>query len=458
MSRIRPWANGDQVVLTDTGSVPVSAGLQSPLPVNADSVYTSDLWISESVVAGWVDLDGAGGDLIPILFNNLHTAIQNTSADNPKVLSVHFNRTVFLNQVGIGCANHVGDSFSNVLVRVLGSGGVEREVFNDSANSTKLTSNNYQFGPELCNALQLEFYTADPITLTNLTIQKLTSTSSILRATEPNGSIIDIGATESGNLKVSDAESGLAIAKGLVKGNTFIHKFGGAPDFATADGPVTIWDGADAGGIDEMTYTYSTTAAIDSLSSSSTTDLTSIEVQGLDANYALVIQTITLAGQVLVALTTPLLRVFRLKNVGNVDLTGYVYCYENTALSGGVPVDTAKVRAIIQLPNNQTLMAVYTVPAGCTGYMRDWYAATAGASKSSNYPVRLLARPFGQVFQLKHVAALSDGGTSQVQHRYEEPEVFAEKTDIELRVAVLATGASGAAVAGGFDIVLADNV
>ena len=43
-------------------------------------------------------------------------------------------------------------------------------------------------------------------------------------------------------------------------------------------------------------------------------------------------------------------------------------------------------------------------------------------------------------------------------HRVSEPEVFTEKTDIELRVAVLATGASGAAVAGGFDIVLVDKV
>jgi hypothetical protein len=152
---------------------------------------------------GGVDLDSAGGDVVSIPFNNLHTAIQNTSTDNPKTILIHFNRTVFLNQVGLGCADHPGDSFSNVVVKVLGSGEVERETFDDSANNTKLTSYNYQFGPEVCNAVLLEFHTADPITITNITIQKVISTSSILRATKPDGTITDIDATQGGNLKVS---------------------------------------------------------------------------------------------------------------------------------------------------------------------------------------------------------------------------------------------------------------
>jgi len=55
----------------------------------------------------------------------------------------------------------------------------------------------------------------------------------------------NIGSTASGNLRVTDAESGLAIAKGNVVGTGFIHKFGNAPDFDTTDGEVTIWDGAE---------------------------------------------------------------------------------------------------------------------------------------------------------------------------------------------------------------------
>ena len=43
----------------------------------------------------------------------------------------------------------------------------------------------------------------------------------------------------------------------------FVHKFGGAPDFDTGDGYVSVWDGADDSSTDEMQYNYSTTADIE---------------------------------------------------------------------------------------------------------------------------------------------------------------------------------------------------
>lgn len=280
---------------------------------------------------------------------------------------------------------------------------------------------------------------------------------SVLSAKNPDGTFINIQATNSGNLRITDAESGLAIAKGDVANTTFIHKFGNAPDFDTGDGIVTIWDGADSGGVDEMDYIYSTTADIDSLSSSAAGDTQDVEVQGLDTNYALVTQTITLTGQTRKALDTDLIRIFRVVNVGATDNAGTIYCYVNTALSSGVPIDTTQVRALVHIGNNQTLMAVYTIPAGKTGYMRDWFASIAGANKTSNYLIELRARPFGQVFQLKHTSSLSDVGTSYQQHKYEEPEVFAEKTDIEIRVQATAAGVTAASISAGFDIVLIDN-
>ena len=279
----------------------------------------------------------------------------------------------------------------------------------------------------------------------------------VLTAKKDSGTFDNIGATTSGNLRVTDAESGLAIAKGDVTGTSFIHKFGNAPDFDTGDGTVTVWDGANDASLDEMAYTYSTTAAIDSISSSNAGDTVDIEIQGLDSNYDLVTQTITLTGQTRAALSTSLIRVFRLKNVGATDLVGNCYVYENTTISGGVPTDTTKVRAMIQNGNNQTLMAVYTIPAGYTGYMRDWYASSSGANKSASYVVDLFARPFGQVFQLKHRSAISDDGTTYIQHRYEEPEVFSEKTDIEMRVTIADTNITEASISGGFDIVLVQN-
>jgi len=249
----------------------------------------------------------------------------------------------------------------------------------------------------------------------------------------------------------------LEISRGNVPGMTFIHKFGNAPDFDTGDNVISVWDGADDAHIDQMTYVYSTVDDIDSVSSDDNSDTQDVEIQGLDSNYDLVVQTITLTGQTRKALDTDLLRVFRIKNVGVTDNAGHIYCYVNSAITNGTPNDPTQVRAVVQPGMNQTLMAIYTIPNGKTGYMRSWYAAQAGANKTTNYIVDLRARPVGQVFQLKHRSSLEDQGTTYIQHHFKEPEMFAAKTDIEMRVDILAIGVSGASVSAGFDLVLVDD-
>ena len=257
------------------------------------------------------------------------------------------------------------------------------------------------------------------------------------------------------NLRITNATDGLAIAKGDVTGTTFVHKFGAAPDFDIADGFVTVWDGAeDAVAWELMNYVYSATADIDSISSSDGGDTQDVEIQGLDANYNLVVQTRTLQGQSRVALSTDLIRVFRVKNVGSTNFAGHVFVYVDGTLSGGVPVTNADIRAVVHPGNNQTEMAVYTIPNGKTGYMRSWYASTAGAKRDSEHTIKILARPLSGVFQLKHKANINVAGTSYIQHKYEEPEVFAAKTDIEVQ---MDTDKDTAGVAAGFDIVLVDD-
>ena len=242
--------------------------------------------------------------------------------------------------------------------------------------------------------------------------------------------------------------------------NLAIHKFGHNTDIDTASTPETIW----GGGGDYTGQNTSVATTIDVISDSTDDDgggigALTVLVQGLDANYDLVIQTKTLQGQTQITLDTPLIRVFRLKNVSSTDVGGQVYCFEQTADAGGdgIPDDTTKVRAIMNNGNNQTLMAIYTIPAGKTGYMRSFFAGTAGAKKTTNYVIDLYARPFGQVFQLKHKSALADTGTTYWNHMYAEPEVFTEKTDIVIRAQVTEAAITLASVSAGFDIVLVDN-
>lgn len=278
----------------------------------------------------------------------------------------------------------------------------------------------------------------------------------VVTGQDPDGHFHNVTATHDGDLMISDNSSGLAIAQGNVTGVSHVHKFGYSPDFDTGDGQVTIWNGADDANINQMIYQYSATADIDSISSSNNSDTVDIEVQGLDTGGTVVTQTITLTGQTRSALTTSLLRVFRMKNVGTVDVVGLIYCYVNSAITNGVPDDSTQVRAVMDDGDNQTEMAVYTIPTGKTAYLRKWYASTAGAKKTTNIIVKLRTRTSGGVFQTKH--RMSWAGEIPYDHDYADPEgPFAAGTDIEMTAQLTASGVTGASVAAGFDLVLVDD-
>ena len=137
--------------------------------------------------------------------------------------------------------------------------------------------------------------------------------------------------------------------------------------------------------------------------------------------------------------------------------SGHVFVYVNGSVTGGVPDANADIRLVIDPNNQQTEMAVYTIPAGKTGYLRSGYAATSGSNKSSNYIIKLYIREFGKVFRVQHTVALADNGTSLYQHIYVEPSKILEKTDIIVTAEATGTGVTGAAISAGFDIVLVDN-
>jgi hypothetical protein len=287
----------------------------------------------------------------------------------------------------------------------------------------------------------------------------LVTASAVFGRVDAN-TVSPIGATTDQYLHISDMSTGLAIAKGDVTGHSEMHKFGKAPDYDQADGFVTVWGGADDGQLwENMVYDYSATANIQYISSDNAGDTFDLEVQGLSTTYALTTQTKALNGTTRVTLDTPLRRVFRMKNVGSADNLGHIFCGIGTVSGGtpGVPDVATENRAIIHPGDNQTLMALYTIPSGKTGYMTDFYISTHGASRSATYTLKLLARPLGEVFQLKHTAAVSDTGTSHWTHEHFVPESFAAGTDIEIQCDVIGTAVTGAAISAGFDLVLVDD-
>jgi hypothetical protein len=225
------------------------------------------------------------------------------------------------------------------------------------------------------------------------------------------------------------AASNIPIASGAVTGYSHINKFGYSNDIASLS---TIWDGSNI-------YTYSTSAGAVTVESSSTDDNGAvIEVQGLDASYNLVTQDITIGGS---AGATNLIRVFRARVKTPAT--------SQTTNVGIISIDIAtQLRAKILAGKGQTLMAVYTIPAGKTGYLLN---LTMSVDKNVDVIYKLMARPIEDGgFNIK--GQFGTFGTP-VDHSYPIPLVFSEKTDIEIQADAGNTCGGGAT----FDIILVDN-
>lgn len=228
------------------------------------------------------------------------------------------------------------------------------------------------------------------------------------------------------------------VAKGDKPGDSSVNKFGTNLDTGTSF--EIVWNhGGD--------YVYPSTAAVISISSSSADDASAgtgareMVVSGLDENYAPIEETMNPNGTSSVTSTAKFLRVFRAKisqagtkgkNVGDI-----------TVLQNGNTV------GLVNAGVNQTLMALYTIPAGKTGYLKSYYYSIP---KSKEVETRLLVRPLNQVFQTKHLLYVQE---QYLNHEFGFPILLEEKSDIQL-VAKSLSGTNHS-VAAGFDILLVDN-
>ncbi len=242
-------------------------------------------------------------------------------------------------------------------------------------------------------------------------------------------------------------DDNLRIPRGDFYDMSSINKFGANAEI-TKDTYEDIWDGGGE-------YPFPTTAVITKISQ--TTDQAAmrgetIEVQGLDANWDLIVQTIDLDGSnttTAVTLTTPLIRVFRLKVLADVVIDATVRCH-NTAED----VDYA----IMGIGNNQTLMAIYTVPRGYTAYLTKYYCtvveSTGKEPKSTRFGLWMADRGKGYEFQLKHAIGVPKAG-SMAEHSFAPyAGKISEMTDIKINA--LPKNEVGD-VAAGFDLILIKN-
>jgi len=240
---------------------------------------------------------------------------------------------------------------------------------------------------------------------------------------------------------------GVRVADGQIADQSHNHKFG--YNAAVGTTPETIW-------FQGAAYTWPSAAAVLDLTSTDDTadnvagtGALTVTIEGLDADYAEVSQTITMTGQT-AALTTALLRVNRmfvatagsgLTNAGTVFLS-------SGAQTTGTPDVATTIRATIGIGLSQTQQCIYTVPAGKKAFiMSIIYTAM---DQTNNAVFDLLVRPTGGAWLNKGRVSVFKG-----THLYQPqvPQAFAAGTDIEVQGDA---GAATVACSAELDILLVD--
>ena len=230
---------------------------------------------------------------------------------------------------------------------------------------------------------------------------------------------------------------GLGVAKGQFDDITHVHKFGAVPAMSQNQ-TGTIWD------VNDTSYPWSAFATAGTLSVpavNASDDGKSVVLVGLDENYVELEETVTVSSSAATTTANSFLRIFRAyvtngsaTNVGNINIQ-----------KGGTTV------ARITAGKAQTLMAIYTVPAGKTGYLLKGVATCqSGADATGD----MFIRYFGQdSFRVGHSFEVSGTG-GEYLYDFGVPVKIPEKSDIDVRCNVRSNNAR---VTAAFDIILDED-
>ena len=229
----------------------------------------------------------------------------------------------------------------------------------------------------------------------------------------------------------------LGIAANHYQGLAHVHKFGAVPAMSQNQ-TGTIWD------VNDTTYPWSSFSSAGTLSVpavNASDNGKTIRIVGLDANYYEISEDVTVSSAGATTTNQSFIRVYRAfvtngsaTNVANINVQ-----------KGGVTV------LRITAGKGQTLMAIYTVPAGKTAYiMKGVATCQSGADATGDMYVRY----FGdQAFRVGHSFEVSGTG-GEYMYEFGIPLRIPEKSDIDVRASVRSNNAR---VTAAFDIILEDN-
>lgn len=237
------------------------------------------------------------------------------------------------------------------------------------------------------------------------------------------------------------------VATGDVRGMNSVNKFGGNPDVDSA-AVEDIWDGGGTWNEPSASqaYTFTSTSTADA---SDGAGARTMEIFGLDAAGALQNETLALTGTGVVTAANPYQMIDRM-----IIRTAGVTATNVGTITANANTD-GTVTAQINIGNNQTLMAVYKIPAVNDGCLLSSYASLLKATgQTATVNVIIQVKPNGEVWQIKHKLGLIKDGTSQMEHQFFAPNCFEPLSIIKMSAD---TNVDNVDMSAGFDLVLHPN-
>lgn len=224
----------------------------------------------------------------------------------------------------------------------------------------------------------------------------------------------------------------LNTSRGLVKGTKQVHKFGAVPAMSqTTTG--TVWD------VNDTIYPWSAFSTANSVVVTANTadNGKSVTIIGLDSSYNEQEETVTITAGTATT-TKQFIRVFR------------AFSSANNANTISMAVNSTEVARITN-GFAQTLMAVYTIPAGKIGYL---YKGVCTAQASADGNGNMYVRYFGQTsFRVGHSFEVAGVG-GPYMYDFAFPLPIPEKSDIDVRIT---TRSNNGRYTAAFDLLLVDT-
>lgn len=234
-----------------------------------------------------------------------------------------------------------------------------------------------------------------------------------------------------------DEEFNLNVSMGRVRGAQQIHKVGATPVQST-NVTASLWDKPDT------LYPWSafiTPGVLVASQANASDNGKQVVVEGLDDNWNQISEIFTLSSSGPVTGT----QIFRRINIA--------YLISSDTNIGLIHFTRSGIEvARINIGLGQTLMGIYTIPLGYTGYLyQGTCSSQVGADATGFMMVRLNGS--GTSFLVGHTFEVSGAG-GQYDYEFTFPQVLPEKTDIDIR---LTSRSNNGRYTAAFDILLIKN-